>query len=258
MEPVFQTSLPKDMLDQRPLPGIQPVRAEWLRVDEAYAGQMAQREQMLASCRADVLWSLPDALGPALELLDFVLERLPSLGFAVSDSTVACPDGRRVGLDRDDPLATLGRLVQCDFCLLDRDAGPEHVLKGAVLCFPASWRLDEKAGRPLTAIHDPVPDYDERLAARVQRLFDGVQPGRPIWRFNRLWYQSPALHHPRSVHDPRPTDVRKTGDYLRSERQTIFRLPESRWVVFAIHTFVLRARDVPAALRRAQIEVPAR
>ena len=35
------------------------------------------------------------------------------------------------------------------------------------MCFPAGWRLAEKAMRPLTAIHDPVPDYD----ADIARLF---------------------------------------------------------------------------------------
>ena len=249
MDPVFQTSLPDDMLHLRPLPGIQPVRGAWLHVDDGYGGQMARREALLSGQRQDVLWSLPEAHGPALELLDHVLEMLPDLGFRVSGGEVRCPDGRDVGVRRDDPLGTLGRLVQCDFCLLDRGDGAEHVLRAAVLCFPASWRLDEKAGRPLTAIHDPVREYDEGLAARVQRLFDGVQPGRPIWRFNRLWYRDAELHQPRSIHDRRPDAGAKRGDFLRSERQTILRLPESRWVVFAIHTFVLKAADVPEALQ---------
>jgi hypothetical protein len=52
--------------------------------------------------------------------------------------------------------------------------GDEHVLTAAVLCFPASWHLADKIGRPLTTIHVPVKVYDETLARRVQRLFDGV------------------------------------------------------------------------------------
>ena len=246
MTPVFQSSLPDDMLHPRPLPGIQPVRGHWLRVDDAYAGQMALREEMLDTRRSEVLWSDPQAAGPARELLAQVLDCLPDFGFSLSPDHVGCPDGRRIELRRDAPLETLGRLVQCDFCLLDRGADGEHVLKGAVLCFPASWRLDEKAGRPLTAIHAPVAAYDAPMSARVQRLFDGVRAGRPLWRFNRLWYLDPTLHQPRSVHAPRRDNSGPApGAFLRSERQTILRLPESDWVVFAIHTVVLRPEDVP-------------
>ena len=120
--------------------------------------------------------------------------------------------------------------------------GPEHVLTGAVLCFPASWKLSEKVGRPLTAIHDPVDEYDAGLAARVQRLFDGVQEGRPLWRMNQLWYADPELHQPRSVTAPRAIEDGPEGAaYYRSERQCILRLPQTQAVVFSIHTMVLNA-----------------
>ena len=107
------------------------------------------------------------------------------------------PDGVTVAIDRADPLGTLGHLVQEDLCLMEK-RNEAHVLTAAVLCFPASWRLAEKIGRPLEAIHAPVPEYDPKLARRVQRLFDGVQPGRPLWRVNALRYADPALHQPRA------------------------------------------------------------
>lgn len=234
MAAILHQNLPDDMRDLRALPGVQPVQGEWLRVDEAYAGQMARREALLRDRRADVLVCPDPALAPGQELLDMVLEALPELGFAMG-TMVTCPDGRQVPVNRDAPLGTLGRLVQNDFCLLDKD-GPEHVLRAAVLCFPASWTLAEKAGRPLGAIHDPVELYDTRMAARVQRLFDGVQAGRPLWRFNRLHYSDPELYQPRSEHAPRPSGP---AAFTRLERQTILRLPRCRWVVFAIHSYVL-------------------
>ena len=72
------------------------------------------------------------------------------------------------------PLRSIGAVVQQDVCILER-RGDEHVLSGDVLCFPASWTLAQKIGKPLIAIHDPVVDYDSAIATRVQRLFDGVQ-----------------------------------------------------------------------------------
>ncbi|UOA26807.1 DUF3445 domain-containing protein [Pseudosulfitobacter sp. DSM 107133] len=237
---VLHHSIPYDV-STRALPGIQPVKEPWLRVDEAYAGQMARRSELLDSKAGEVLYLEPQARAAASELLDMVLTLLPDLGFEQAGAVVLCPDGRRVTVDHANPMATLGRLVQCDFVLLDK-RGDEHVLTGAVLCFPASWRLDEKAGQPLVAIHTPVDSYDDNIAKRVQRLFDGIQPDRPLWRFNGLWYVDPELHQPRSVTEPRRQ--RDGAGYFRSERQTLLRLPQSRTVVFAIHTYLMRAEDV--------------
>ena len=240
MVAILQTALPPEMETPRPLPGIAPCEAaDWLRVDDAYAGQMARKAALLADQREAVLWQEQRDQASAVEVLEEALALLPGLGFTCAGDVVGCPDGREVRVDRDNPLATLGHLVQEDICLLEK-RGDQHVLTGAVLCFPASWRLAEKAGRPLTAIHDPVAEYDGDLARRVQRLFDGVQVGRPLWRFNRLWYVDPELHQPRSEIAPRRADPGDApGAYLRSERQCVVRLPQTRTVVFSIHTYVV-------------------
>lgn len=240
MTPVLQHSLPYDVTNPRALPGVQPLRPQdWLIFDEAFAGQMAERDRLLAARRADVLALDEMARPAAAELLDLVL----GLGYAGAGTQVTRGDGIRVDIDRDDPLGTLGRLVQEDLCILQK-IGDEHVLSGAVLCFPASWTLSEKYLRPLIAIHASVSEYDAGMAARVQRLFDGVQVGRPLWRFNALWYDDPTLHQPRSTDARRDAAEAETAAYLRSERQCILRLPQTGAVIFSIHTFVLPRADV--------------
>ncbi|MDP5215896.1 DUF3445 domain-containing protein [Ruegeria sp. 2205SS24-7] len=240
MTGLLQRSLPYDPLTPRPLPGIAPLRIEdWLIRDEVFAGQMARREELLADRRAKVL-ALDESARPAAEeLLDLVLR----LAYPQAGSHVMRPDGVSVFIDRSDPMGTLGRLVQEDLCLLQKQC-EEHVLTGAVLCFPASWLLAEKYQRPLIAIHEPVASYDGGIAKRVQRLFDGVQPERPLWRFNALWYADPELHQPRSAAARRETPEATVADYLRSERQCILRLPTTGAVVFSIHTYVLARPDV--------------
>ena len=79
----------------------------------------------------------------------------------------------------------------------------------------------------------PVAEYDADLARRVQRLFDGVRPGKPLWRFNRLSYVDPDLHQPTRKQQG------QQERFIRSERQCIIRLPQTQAVVFAIHTFVV-------------------
>jgi len=189
----------------------------------------------------------PEGEAAAQELLAFVLSWLGAHapGYRVGASEVERPDGVVVALDPGDPMGTLGHLVQEDLCLMEK-RGDEHVLSAAVLCFPASWRLGDKIGRPLTAIHVPVPEYDEGLARRVQRLFDGVQVGRPLWRFNALRYVDPDLFQPRPRVAPVHVDALEEGGgdaapYLRSERQCVLRLPETRACVFSIHSYVIRA-----------------
>ncbi len=250
--PVLQTRLPAyPWMDPRlsRMPGILPLdRAEWLEVDEAYAGQMAERDRLIAERPADVL-ALTDGAGPAAaELYRTVLADLPALGFRLTSSEVVRPDGVSVPLDPGNPLRTLGRLVQEDLCLMEAGGQGEHVLTGAVLCFPASWTLAEKLGRPLIRIHAPVRDYDAVVAPRVQRLFDAIRPERPLWRMNYNRYMSPDLYQPRREGDPRP---RPTGPapYLRSERQCLLKLPETGAVVFSIHTYVVPMAALPDAAR---------
>lgn len=241
--PILQARLPyAPWVDprQRRLPGTRPLDpAEWLLVDDAHAAQMAERDRLVAEAPEAVHALMPEALPAAQELLARVLADLSHLpGYTVAPEAVHRPDGVRVALDPARPLLTLARLVQEDFCLL-QPRGPEHLLTGAILCFPASWTLAEKIGRPLTAIHAPVREYDAGLAARVQRLFDAIRPPQPLWRVNVLAYADPTLFAPRAEADPRPAPAGR-GAYVRSERQCLLRLPETGAVVFSIHTAVVR------------------
>ena len=245
MVPILQKSLPYDVSVKRPLPAIQPLwRPEWLQIDDAYDQQIAERERLLSGQRSEVLEMSEGARPAAEELLDQVLEDLSQRDdFTVTGPLVRRPDGVWVEIDRGDPLGVLGRLVQEDLCLLEK-IGDEHVLTGAVLCFPASWTLAEKFMRPLVAIHEPVDSYDDNIAKRVQRLFDGVKPERPLWRYNMLRYVDPTLHQPRPEVAPRAHLDGQDSRYIRSERQCILRLPKTDAVVFSIHTYVLKYSDV--------------
>ena len=246
MSGIFQSKLPYDPLEAVPLPGIQALDPKaWLMVDDAYSAQMALRVQLLSERPEDVLATSQDAGEAANELLSAVLAHLQRdhAGFSVSAGAVICPDGRSVSLEGE-PMHILGQIVQNDFAILQKPEGAdEHVLTAAVVCFPANWRLTEKYLRPLTNIHTPVEGYEGDLARRVQRLFDGVRAGRPMWRKNALWYDDPTLHQPHRS-DGRDTSALKSGRFMRSERQTIYRLPLSQAVVFGIHTFVVPAENL--------------
>jgi len=240
MTPILQSRLPFApwmVPATSRLPGVQPVEGNWLAVDDAYGRQMARRDGLIAKTPEVVLRQLPEVESAAAELYDLILDLLRTMpGFDIGADQAVRPDGVVVPLDPAHPLRTLGRLVQEDLCLLQKQ-GDEHVLTGAVLCFPASWSLEQKLGRPLIGIHRPVKTYDPEIARRVQRMFDVLRPGQPLWRMNALVYVDPDLHQPRREDAPRID--RLGGQYLRAERQTMLRLPQTGAVLFAIHTYVV-------------------
>ena len=233
------------------LPGVKPLDlADWLIRDEAFAGQMRLRDRLIAERPSDV-HALTEAGRPAAEeCLGLVLETLRAdPGYRFSDGSATRPDGAKIDIDRQEPLMTMGRLMQADICLMQESAG-EHVLTGAILCFPASWTLSEKIGRPLMAIHGPVPEYDPAVGARVQRLFDALRPDALLFRANAHRHHDPSLYHPRSESDP--PGLRRGppgGRYLRSERQTLRRLPDTGAVVFTIHTTMIEVDRLTDAQR---------
>ncbi|MEJ8561849.1 DUF3445 domain-containing protein [Yoonia sp. GPGPB17] len=235
MEPILQNALPDSHLNDPRLPGTMPCDPDgWLHVDDAYGAQLALRRNLIHTQPDKVIYEPQEVRAAGSEVLHEALKLLSGLGFEVSESTVTCPDGHCLQINHDHPLRTLGHLVQEDICILQK-RGDEHVLTGAVLCFPASWRLADKADRPLTDIHAPVDEYDDNIARRVQRLFDGVRVGKPLWRFNKLRYADADLYQP----GRKPEDGEMP--YVRSERQCILRLPLTDAVVFTIHTYVVRA-----------------
>lgn len=241
----FQSALSKEQrrLAAAPLPRMQPAPVDWIVVDDAYAAQVAEKTRLLRDRRGDVLQSIPGSESAQRELFETIVEILSRHSeFSIDQDRAQRPDGALVSLDRDDPLATLGQLLQEDLCILQKQ-GNEHVLTSALLCFPASWTLSEKIGLPLTCIHRPVSDYTLEIAARVQRFFDGVRTEQPLRRANLLTYESDALFHP--LPETQNRSVSGRPKFERSELQTVFRLPKSDAVVFAIHTTLVPLGNEP-------------
>ncbi len=143
-----------------------------------------------------------------------------------------------------------------DSCLI---ASNSHSIDKAASTSPDEHRTRKQGSRATggDVIHSEavqrrcqIDEYDDNITRRVQRLFDGIQVGRPLVRFNALRYRDASLFQPRREGDRRP---RPLGDveYVRSERQCLFRLPRTDAVVFAIHTTVLRHAGLGGASQQA-------
>jgi hypothetical protein len=222
-------------------PGISPMaEADWLYVDDSYAAQMAARDRLIAERREDVFREVPEGAAAAAELMEAVAAHVVAhCGAAREGRRVTRPDGVVVDLDGDAPMVVAGRLAQENFlAMLKPEGAEEHVLVSGVLCFPAHWTLSEKIGRPLIRIHKPVRGYEEGLASRVQRLFDGVRPGRPLVRANWHFSATPEIYTPMREDAKVHFSASPNQDWLRVERQTVLRLPETGAAIFGVRTIV--------------------
>lgn len=233
-------------------PGLMPLDpGEWATLHADFAAQMAYRDRLAAERREAVIAMAPEGREAAGELLAMLLDHLAARAeWAVGEGSVTRPDGVAVPVDATDPMGTVARLVADDLCVLVPDPGAgEYRLAAAALCFPSRWSLAEKMHRPLTAIHDPVPDYDDELAKRVNRVFEALRPGRPVWRANWTVHASPELFQPLGVDIKLAGRGHAAGDgvYLRTERQTLTRLPATGAVAFGIKTSVTPAGSLAPA-----------
>jgi hypothetical protein len=202
--------------------------SDWLELTgDDVVGQIAEKRRLFETRRQDVFGALPGSAEACAELLALVRESSADL----------TPAGRRVptGLH---PLEEAGRLVPEDFALHLKDpaSGELRLVAGSV-CFPNRWRLADKLGRSVTDVHDPVPRYERQLGGPVERLMDRLPAGRVIERSNWGVADGPELFAPadrNAAAGARETSAERR--WLRIERQTLRRLPESHAVVFTIRT----------------------
>lgn len=230
----------------------------WLTPDDELAAYLAEKRRLLAATRDTVLMVEEDSTPAQYELLDWLTGHLET-----EHATTHRRDGNRmhvageaVDLTAGPPILAAGLLVQEDFVLMSPSPKGWR-LTAAFVAFPSSWSLPEKFGRTMDEIHEPVPGFGAgtRNADLVNRMFDRLPADRIVERFNWSINETGALHTPKTKAEseqaqPKPFDRDRT--FIRIERQTLRRLPQSGALVFTIriHTdpfdILARAPDAPA------------
>ncbi|MEY2452307.1 MAG: hypothetical protein QOD92_1881 [Acidimicrobiaceae bacterium] len=126
------------------------------------------------------------------------------------------------------PLERAALRVEEDLCVLI-----DGTLVAGCVCFPSHWHLRDMIGRPLTEVHHRVPGYASELSSRVDSFLRRLTTGTVVGRRNFAIHELPHLFAP----DVPPTSgVPPAEQWLRSERQTLRRLPRSEAVLFTIRT----------------------
>ena len=133
-------------------------------------------------------------------------------------------------------------MVQEDLLLLRRDESGWRLV-AATLHFPSSWSLAEKFSLPLDQIHGNVPEFGPgtRNASLMARIFDGLKVDQPVQRMNWSLYPTATLHHPYSARSREANPDRHTLDaqsFIRVERQTLRKLPQSGDILFTVRIYL--------------------
>lgn len=144
------------------------------------------------------------------------------------------------------PLDWVGRQIQEDLVILSADGSA--TLVAGQLCFPNGWCLDDKFGQPFLGIHQPAPALVQPTLQAAHKLLERIPVHRPIWRaswnFKITDQLDMSTQYSAGYNDElarlAPTLTPDTiGEqlFIRIERQTLTRLPQSGAILFGIHTY---------------------
>lgn len=224
--------------------GLKPLELDrWLEIDDDFGAYLAEKRRLYAELAEKVFVEEAGTRDAQREVLGLVEAHMAACHPRKLDEARAAgvPGPGPLG---DAPLVTASLLVQDDLILMRRGEDGWRLAAGS-LCFPSSWSLTEKFGKPLHRIHDPVPGFGTgtRPAEVISRMFDNLQ-GQAVERFNWSVQANDALYHPLSDRQriaraaDRPSNF-PDGDinahaFIRVERQTLRKLPLSRDILFTI------------------------
>ncbi len=235
--------------------GLKPLDlADWIEIDRHYDAYIAEKKRLCAEIPDLVFAAEPETQDAQREALDLIAAHMAAGGGqerAEPHTRAAVEAQLREAAAMEGtapPLWRAALLVQEDLVLMRRDETGWR-LAAAALCFPSSWSLREKFGRPIDDIHAPVPGFQAgtRNAELIGRMFDRLQ-GQAVQRLNWSIAVDPSLYLPLSSVERKdradrrasrfPTEDPTASAFMRVERQTLRKLPASGDILFTIRIHV--------------------
>lgn len=232
----------------------------WLELEHTYADRIKQREGLFEKYGPMMLQALPGSEIATKELMEMCLQfycaRYPQYFRLNVDDMLFHNDIMKTQTDlrTTEPLHVLLHNVPEDFAIMLRN--PEtgiYSFRAGIICSSLGWNLGSKIGMKLHEIHQPIPDYKEKMQFSMDRYFAKKPTDKPIQRGSwGLEIDEPLFMPPNDPHEK----LRETQDpthtidrcHLRVDWQTLRRLPLSGSVIFnfkAVFTPVSEFRDEP-------------
>lgn len=237
--------------------GLRRIRPEtWILIGPEHAELMRQKQARLGTQQSFYYRSLTESFPAQRELrqrvITHLLEDHPQT-FERSGSVVRSRiTGQRLDLADEsiEPLLQLSYLIEEDFMLLD-DFGGMPRITAASNAYSTSGRLAASVGHDVAWAHLPVPNLTSKLGMRINQVLGSIHADIPCERFN--WQLTPMASVFFPHEDPHAAnaeamhaiveilrhDPSRAGEllWIRVERQTLSRLPESKTVAFSLHTY---------------------
>jgi hypothetical protein len=137
----------------------------------------------------------------------------------------------------------LGENWEPDYLLLTREAARVRLVCACV-CFPSSWAVEEKIGRPIEEIHEIVPALNPSIGRQIHTFLERLKPGvlwtRSNWGLSRSAERNQHPHRGLARLDER-AGVDEV--FFRVEEQSLMALPRTNGILFGIRIKVFPLRD---------------
>jgi hypothetical protein len=244
------------------LMGLQPMQADaWIETDNSL-DEYLQHKTAMRRLHGDRVYRAEADSEPAQRELSTLLRAhlLASTDiYTPRGDGLHCARAKHVSARSTDEVLWNTSLWVADDLVLMEERGGNYCLTAASLCSPSHWRLEEKFGRPMREIHDPIPDFHRQLTPSIDRFFNHLKPSHPVVRFN--WSLQPWYGLAQFPSDEPSIDAQTTL-YYRCERQSLVRLPLTGAIAFTIRVYLhpleslLGCPDALPALFRAIDDTP--
>lgn len=189
-------------------------------------------------------------------------------------------DGVEMG---EEAMRIITGLIQEDVALMIEGTDGKYYFQGGAICIPGFWRMRDKIGMALDDIHisGNVPRFKEKLQTSMEKFFRRMPVDKPVIRNNYFMQVCKPSAHVADKDDELRLDVEEESidpeelgwsestngpedsflhghghsaqpaPYLapstirlRSERQTLRRLPRTGAIVFGIRTYLFKIEEL--------------
>ncbi len=236
-----------------------------VEIDEHYYEEIILKRRLLQNDHAYYYQASTVTKGAQWEVLEKILNSLTSSypeKFQFNKNNSSCSWENKI-LDEKinfifgdnsslplEPLDWVGRQVQEDLLLLDASS----ILQAGQLCFPSGWDIQWKFQKNFLDLHAPVPSVMGPTLRAADKLIERIPVNKPIartnWGFRVSEQMDFSTRHRQNylkLLDRVAPEINSenAGEkiFVRSERQTLSRLPESGFVLFTIHTYNSKVKD---------------
>lgn len=156
-------------------------------------------------------------------------------------------------------LKVLTRNIEEDVLIMLKDdpSNPdeEYMLRASITGSPAGFDPSLNFNKPISFIHNPVPQYHARLETPMHRFFNKLEP-KDLWVRTNWSIQTNNVLFKIEDHHARKGDVLEklsvsdidfeNACFMRCERQILTRLPKSRANIMLVRTYLFPLKSIKA------------